>query len=228
METRPMPRGGSAFHAHACIGCSTRRSTTWRTMIPRTSRRNLSMATPMKWTRLMNTLSARRTLAACVSLLVAACSAASGTTAPDQRSDSELKLLSVPADAPPLATASVTFYAVKGKDATAEIWYRPRAGQRDSTRFLEFDLGGSTLDRRPDGTVIANGDSIRITVTVTDPTHLIVQFQPSGLTFSSKEPAHLRLSFGAVGNDLDHDGRVDTNDDDVAQKLIILRQESPG
>jgi hypothetical protein len=139
-----------------------------------------------------------------------------------------LNLLTLPANAPPLAAPSVSFYAVKGKNAGADIWYRPAAGQRDSTKFLEFRLGGATLDRRPDGTFFANGDSVRITVTVTDPTHLIVQFQPSGLTFSSKDPARLRIFFGECGDDLDHNGRVDSSDRDVEQRLSIWRQEAVG
>ena len=89
-------------------------------------------------------------------------------------------------------------------------------------------MGGATLDRRADGTVIADGDSVRITVTVTDPAHLIVQFQPSGLTFSSKDPARLRMFFGECGDDLDRNGRVDADDDSVQQKLSVWRQELIG
>lgn len=176
----------------------------------------------------MHSLPRRRVLALGVSLSLLACSSASDSLAPEVRPESLLKLLTVNANAPALANGSVSFYAVKGTNASADIWYRPRAGQRDSTKFLEFRLGGATLDRRPDGSVIANGDSVRITVTVTDPAHLIVQFQPSGLTFSSKDPARLRMFFAEVGDDLDHDGHVDANDDEVEQKLSLWKQESLG
>jgi hypothetical protein len=69
---------------------------------------------------------------------------------------------------------------------------------------------------------------VRITVTVVDPVHLILVFQPSGLTFSSKDPARLRMFFSEVGDDIDHNGRVDSDDDDAEQKLSIWRQEQPG
>ncbi len=176
----------------------------------------------------MNPSHVRRGIAAVTILAGFACSSASGLLGPEERVESKLKLLTVASDAPPLAVSTVSFYAVKGRNASADIWYRARAGQRDSTKFLEFRLGGNTLARRPDGTLIAAGDSVRITVTVTDPTHLVLQFQPSGLTFSPNDPARLRVFFSEVGDDLDHNGRVDSDDDDVEQRLSIWRQESPG
>jgi len=176
----------------------------------------------------MNSPLIRRCFAAAAVFALSACSSASDSLAPEERPESLLRLLTVTTDAPPLVTSTMSFYAVKGKNAGADLWYRPRVGQRDSTKFLEFRLGGSTLDKRPDGTPIANGDSVRITVTVVDPVHLILVFQPSGLTFSSKDPARLRMFFSEVGDDIDHNGRVDSDDDDAEQKLSIWRQEQPG
>lgn len=175
----------------------------------------------------MYPLPTRRLLATLLALSLAACGT-SDSTAPEQRAENQLNLLALAPNAPPLATSTVSFYAVKGKGAGVDIWYRPRAGQRDSTKFLELRLGGESLDRRPDGTLIADGDSVKISLTVTDPTHLIVQFQPSGLVFSSKDLARLRMYFGECGDDLDRDGRVDSSDDDIARRLSIWRQESPG
>ncbi|HEV7990175.1 MAG TPA: hypothetical protein VGP25_00015 [Gemmatimonadaceae bacterium] len=169
----------------------------------------------------------RRMLATVLAVAAVACSGGSDSVGPEQRPDNLLNLLTVAADAPPLANASVSFWAVKGKNAGTDIWYRPKAGQRDSTKLLEFRLGGSTLDRRPDGSTIADGDSVRITVTVTDPAHLIVDFQPSGLVFSSKDPAKLRMFFAECGDDLDRNGRVDSGDSSVEQQLSIWRRESP-
>ena len=177
---------------------------------------------------IMSTSRITRAVAASLALAAIACSSASDSIGPDERPESQLKLLRVASDAPPLATSTVSFYAVRGKNAEAVIWYRPRAGQRDSTKFLQFRLGGASLDRRPDGSIIADGDSVRITVTVTDPIRLIVQFQPSGLRFSAKDPARLEMFFGAVGADLDDDGKVDGSDDVIAQQLSIWRQEAPG
>jgi hypothetical protein len=168
----------------------------------------------------------RGALLCAASLLLASCSASSDSTAPDQRAPSDLRLLQVAAGAPPLATTSVSFYAVRGRNTDVDLWYRARAGQRDSSKFLEFRLAGSSLDRRPDGSVIAEGDSVRITLTVTDPTRLVIDFQPSGLKFTAKDPARLRMRFAECGDDLNRDGKVDGDDDSVTQRLSIWRREA--
>jgi hypothetical protein len=172
--------------------------------------------------------SRRRTLSCAAVLLFLGCGGASDSTAPpDQRQTSALRLLSVLSSAPALATTSVSFYAVRGKNTNVDLWYHARPGQRDSSKFAEFRLAGSSLDRRPDGSVIANGDSVRITMTITDPVHLVIDFQPSGLRFTAKDPARLKLFFGECGDDLDQNGQVDGNDDAVRQQLSIWKQETP-
>lgn len=164
-------------------------------------------------------------LAFAAALSIPGCSS-SDIAAPEQRSVNGLKLLTVLAGAPPLATNVTSFYAVRGRNAGVDIWYRPAPGSKDSTKFLEFRLDNVSLDRRPDGTAFADGDSVRITLTVTDPTHLIVDFQPSGLRFSAKNPARMKIFFSQVGDDLDGDGKVDGKDDEVEQQLSIWRQET--
>ena len=146
---------------------------------------------------------------------------------PEQRDATDLRLLAAPYGTPALASTQVSFYAVKGKDAGTDIWYRPRAGRSDSTKFLEFRMGGASLDRRPDGSVIAQGDSVLITLTVTDPTHFIVEFQPSGLTFSASAQPTLKISFAACGDDLNYDGVVDATDAAMQSGLSVWRQEAP-
>ena len=68
----------------------------------------------------------------------------SDATAPDgvnERASTDLRLLAAPYGTPQLVTTWTSFYAVKGKVSGADIWYRPRAGRTDSTKFLEFRLG---------------------------------------------------------------------------------------
>lgn len=161
-----------------------------------------------------------------VTATIAACDT-SNPTAPEERSTSELRLLTVLPTAPALATTSVSFYAVKGMNAGADIWYRARLGQTDSTKMLEFRMGGESLDRRPDGTPFAMGDSILITITVLSPANLIVDFQPSGLKFSAQDPARLKIFFGECGDDLDRDGQVTSSDDVIEGQLALWRQETP-
>ena len=162
-----------------------------------------------------------------VTAVIAACDTAADSLAPKQRPTSALRLLTVLPTAPLLATTSVSFYAVKGRNAGADLWYHARPGRTDSTKMLEFRLNGASLERRPDGSAFADGDSIRITITVVSPTNLIVDFQPSGLKFSAKEPARLKIFFGECGDDLDRDGQVTSSDDAIAQQLSIWRQETP-
>ena len=161
-----------------------------------------------------------------VSAAIAACDTATPTAA-EQRPTSELRLLTVLPTAPLLSTTTVSFYAVKGRNAGADLWYRARPGRSDSTKMLEFRMGGESLDRRPDGTAFAAGDSVLITITVINPTNLIVDFQPSGLKFSSKDPPRLKMFFGECGDDLDRDGQVTSNDDAIKGQLSLWRQETP-
>jgi hypothetical protein len=145
----------------------------------------------------------------------------------DERAPTDLRLLAAPYGTPPLAASQASFYAVKGKNAGVDIWYRPLAGRADSSKYLEFRMGGNSLDRRPDGTAFATGDSVLITLTVTDPTHFIIEFQPSGLTFSANDQPKLKISFAACGDDLNYDGRIDAGDAAMVASLSFWRQESP-
>jgi hypothetical protein len=168
----------------------------------------------------------RGALAALAAYVLLGCSSATDTTAPEQRPTSGLRLLTVPSTAPALAATVSSFYAVRGRNAGIDLWYHAVPGSKDSTKFLEFRLANTSLDRRPDGTAFVDGDSVLITLTVTDPTHLIVDFQPSGLLFSAKDPAKLKMFFGQCGDDLDGNGKVDGGDDAIQNALSIRHQES--
>jgi hypothetical protein len=158
----------------------------------------------------------------------ASCVADSITTAPEVRSPSDLRLLHVLPGTPPLALTQASFYAIKGRNAGIDLYFRAAPGQSDSAKFLEFRMGGASLDRRPDGSAIAEGDSILITLTVTDATHLMVEFQPSGLVFSPNDKPKLKMFFASCGEDLNYDGRVDAADASIQNQLGIWRQERPG
>jgi hypothetical protein len=152
------------------------------------------------------------------------------STAPDaetERAPTDLRLLAAPHSAPPLAATQASFYAVKGRSTGVDIWYRPAAGRSDSTKYLEFRVGSNSLDRRPDGSPIAAGDSVLISLIVTDPTHFIVEFQPSGLKFSAGDQPTLKISFAACGDDLNYDGKIDDTDAAMLSSLALWRQEGP-
>ena len=170
-----------------------------------------------------------RFLAAAAVMLAAtlSCSDATAPAADTERAATDLRLLAAPYGTPPLVSTQASFYAVKGKAGGVDIWYRPAAGHADSAKFLEFRVGAGSLDRRPDGSPIAAGDSVLISLTVTDPTHFIVEFQPTGLVFSATDQATLKVSFAACGDDLNYDGRVDALDANMMASLSFWRQEGP-
>jgi len=165
-------------------------------------------------------------LAATVLPLVS-CNDSTSPNNSDTRDPNDLRLLTTPYGTPPLARTSVSFYAVQGKPTTAEIWYRAKPGASDSSRFLVFQVGAGSLVARPAGTPMAAGDSVLITLTVTDQSHFLVDFQPSGLKFSATDQPTMKLSFAACGADLNYDGVVDAQDAAIQAGLSIWRQEAP-
>jgi len=87
---------------------------------------------------------------------------------------------------------------------------------------------GSSLLSRPDGSAIAEGDSVLITITVEDPALLLFELQPTGLKFSTAKPAELKIRYAQADDDLNEDGEVDEQDDQIETILGIWRQEQPG
>ena len=131
-------------------------------------------------------------------------------------------------DAPPLAQTTTSFYAVRGEDRAVRIMYHARPGASDSTEFLHFEVPSRSLERRPDGTLVAVGDSVLIRLTVIDTVGLIVRFEPAGLGFAADEPARLRMSYAETDDDIDNDGDVDALDDTLRSFFQIWKQEQIG
>jgi hypothetical protein len=146
----------------------------------------------------------------------------------DGRALADLHLLHVTYDYPQLATREVSFWAVKGRASGGDLWYHARAGASDSAKFVEFRLAAGALDKRPDGTAIAMGDSVLITLTATDASHMRIAFQPSGLHFVSGSLPTLKIFWVACGDDVNYDGAVDAADDAIISQFGIWRQETDG
>lgn len=161
-----------------------------------------------------------------MSLAVATSCDSDGTTGPESRTSDELNFLHVAASTPPLSTTHASFYAVKGRATGIDVYFHAAAGSTDSLKLLGIRVGANALDRRPDGSIIAPGDSVLISLTVSDPYHLVVDFQPAGLVFAPADQPLLTVSWAGCGDDLNYDGRVDANDDMVVSQLGIWRQES--
>lgn len=150
-------------------------------------------------------------------------------TSPDiARASEELNFLRPALGAPPIADTMVSFWAKRGEDREVRLRYASRPGSTEMEDFLRFSVPAAALDRRPDGSVFAVGDSVLITVRVVDPVRMVVDFQPSGLRFSAKSPARLRIEYGEADDDIDGDGDVDDRDSSLETQLTIWRQETPG
>jgi hypothetical protein len=130
------------------------------------------------------------------------------------------------ADAPRIANPLVKFYAKKGVDREAFMYYHRSTTGKDSVVFLRMRVRARSLARRPNGSRIAFGDSVLITIRLVDPTRLIVDCQPAGLKFSTEHPADLKLSYAETDPDVNRDGRVDTRDRQLTSRFKIWRRET--
>lgn len=94
--------------------------------------------------------------------------------------------------------------------------------------FLRLKIEKDAIQRRPDGSLIADGDSVFISVKWVGNDSLLFDLQPSGLVFDPANPAELKIEYGEAGSDLNDDGNTDGEDDDIETRLDIWRQEQPG
>jgi hypothetical protein len=138
--------------------------------------------------------------------------------------DDDPCFLRADADAPALAQSAVSFYAVRGRQRSAGIFYRPRPGASDSTELVRLTVPAGAALRRPNGALVAPGDSVRITLTVVDPARGVVSFQPSGLSFGAATPAALRFSFAETDDDVNGDGARDAADEALRARFAVWRQ----
>ena len=147
---------------------------------------------------------------------------------PITKVDANLNVVQQAPTAPSLTSLTRTVLVTKGQDAELRLYYRARVGTADSTEFLRLRFDDNTLLTRPDGTPIANGESVLVTVTVPDPTKFLVNLEPTGLRFSTRDPARLQWKLNEADDDLDDDGDIDANDATLLGTLAIWRQETSG
>jgi hypothetical protein len=164
---------------------------------------------------------------AVIVLLLGVLACSSDSTGPTEKPPSELNILRLAPNHPPFEATSVGFWARRGDSREGKIYFLNAQGARGE-EFARLKIDSESLSSRPDGTPIALGDSIFITMTVVDQSQLLVELQPSGLRFSSSKPAELKLDYGEADDDYNHDGRVDEKDSEAEQQFAIWRQEKAG
>ena len=128
---------------------------------------------------------------------------------------------------PPIWNPVDSFYAKKGEDRELRIYFQDPVGG-SGEEYVRFRVDAGSLLRRPDGTLFQVGDSVLITVRVVDPAQIYFEFEPNGLTFNPSLPAQLKIDYDETGGDLDDDGDVDNDDDDIEGVIDLWRQELPG
>ena len=137
------------------------------------------------------------------------------SSGPSSTSSDDPTFLTASPSAPSIANPVISFWAKKGTDRSVRMVYASRPGHNDSTTFLFFRVRAQSLVARADGTPLAYGDSLLITVTLVDPVQLKVDFQPSGLRFSASHPASLTMSY------------AETSPPPPLGALHIWKQENP-
>jgi hypothetical protein len=127
--------------------------------------------------------------------------------------------------APKLWTYRVSFWARRGMQSTVFVNYRPKPGEWFGDPFLRFKIPINGLVAGADGVPLAHGDSVRITLTI-DTVNFKVDFEPSGVLFSSASPALLAIWYQDANPDLNGDSVVNAADEELKQQLTIWSQSA--
>ncbi len=168
-------------------------------------------------------------------LLIALSAACESATGPDtlygkkSGDTSSGTPLLTPVDTPYIALmpGDTSFWAVKGKQLDVVLHFRSTVSGQTGDQVLEFQLATGSLLLRPDGTPIANGDSVLITISPDTAGKLSFTFQPSGLVFDSTAPAVLTLWCNHAAADLNGDGVVNSIDEQLWYEMAIGKRENP-
>jgi len=133
---------------------------------------------------------------------------------------SQLNILAMADDSPRLEKYQATFKACKSKSQTLQIGYLPKPDVVAGL-FLELEVPRYSLHRWPNGAYIASWQCVWITATI-DPDNMVVKFEPEGLQFRSSRPATLRMWYTYANLDLNGDGVVDHEDEDIIDEDLAL------
>jgi hypothetical protein len=155
--------------------------------------------------------------------IATACSGNGTSTQPAQGTPgNQLHFLTQNSSAPQLAGRTVSFYAVDGQTRSGSIYYHHDDDDDepgDSTALATLTVPAGALTTDSTGAPLSPGDSVLVTLTVTDSEKLLVQVGPSGLTFSASTPAVLQMAYQKADSSI---AAADTS------KLAIWREPTSG
>jgi hypothetical protein len=160
-------------------------------------------------------------------LALFAVGACSDSTSPSDttRNPTELNIVRLASGSPQLFNPVDSFYAKKGEDRELRIYFQDEVGG-SGEEFLRLTIPAPSLLARPDGTPFQAGDSVLVKVSVVDPSQILFDMEPSGLTFDPALPAQLRIEYNHADHDFNEDGVTNTQDDAIKHALGIWRQET--
>ncbi len=135
--------------------------------------------------------------------------------------------LLTPIDTPYIALmpGDTGFYAVKGRSYDVVLRFQSTSSTLGD-KVLEFQLAAGSLLKRPDGTLIAAGDSVFIEIRPDTAGKMAFTFSPSGLVFDSTAPAVLTMWCNHAAADLNGDGVVNSTDEQLWYEMAIWKRES--
>ncbi|MGQ0639683.1 MAG: hypothetical protein ACT4P6_02775 [Gemmatimonadaceae bacterium] len=175
------------------------------------------------------------TVAACASrlallVLVLCVGSCADSTSPDDDLPpipAGLTVLRIREGAPSLQTTSVSFWAKRGEERAGYLYFTDGRGGRGS-EYLRVEVKANSLVNRPNGSPIAVGDSILITIRVTDQRRIRFKLEPDGLLFDAAAPARLITHYVEADHDFNADGRIDAQDLVIEMQLANFRQARLG
>lgn len=167
----------------------------------------------------------RRFVVIALTVWTAACADLDKVATPPQQGllDGELTFYRFDRKAFEAAEKSASFWAVRGQERSIALRYNDTGAE-----FMRFTVGAESLERRPDGSAFAAGDSIQISVRVDETGNVAFDFQPSGLRFSGSKPAILRIDATRAEDDIDGNGQVNLGDLLLALRSSVWKRELPG
>ena len=155
-----------------------------------------------------------------LALAVTGCSEVSAPGTVEQVPESQLPVVPVSADSPPLLQTNVTFWAVRGEPRVVEMRYESQYGNGKCLRFI---LPAMSLLKHPDGSNVALGDSVQINIRILNTSQFLFEFEPAGVRFDPAAPARLEIRYRWA--DTNGDGKATEAD---GGRMALWRQELPG